>query len=486
MTNDLAALRRVLDRVLVAALWLHVPLITLIAAQRGESVATLAGAAACLAAAITILVATVPEQPMTRPAVGVAAVGMASLILAAARGSVWQVDVHMYYFALLAILASYCDWTVILTAAAAVALHHLALNFLAPALLFTGGADLVRVLLHAAILILETAALTYMAWQVTHLFAATSSSLLQAEAARDSARMAQAEQVRIRAESEATRRETMALVASQLEAELSTAINGITAATQAMRTTAGDLTAGAERAAGETESLSGDAVRTSGFVQTGAVAVEELSASIHEIALQIAIAAVAAQRANEQTHATGQSIHTLSSEAIRIGEIVNLINGIASQTNLLALNATIEASRAGDAGKGFAIVANEVKALAAQTSSATNQIRTQVEALQAGAALAVNAIDKIADTVRSMSSITSAVAAATEQQQAATAELTRSTQSAASHVDAMSSSLATLSAAAAQSHASAGRVAQDGAEIEHEAVRLKSATTSLIAQLRAA
>ena len=486
MTHDLAPVRRILDRVLVIALWLHVLAIAGIAWQLHGAAITLAATAASLAAAVTFLWATVEGAPMTRAAIGIAAIGMVSLMLAAARGSAWQVDVHMYYFAMLAILAAYCDWVVILAAACTIAVHHLALNFIAPALLFPGGADLARVLLHAVIVVFETAALVWMALWVGRLFAAANGSLALAERARDETRAAQAEQVRLQAEAEATRRRTMADVAARLESELRTAVTALTTTAQALRARAGRMASDAERAAAETQMLSDDASLTSRDVQTSAVAVEQLSASVQEITRQIGGAAETARQANEQTGEITQVMQSLSGEAARIGDVVNLINDIAAQTNLLALNATIEAARAGDAGRGFAVVASEVKALASQTANATQQIRTQIEALQAGTATAVAAIGGIAATIGGMNSATNAIAAAAEQQHAATAEIARSVQSASHRVDRMSRGMATVTSVAADTGASADAVVQDVSQLEASASGLNDATVSLIAQLRAA
>ncbi|MBU6498397.1 MAG: hypothetical protein KGQ40_07700, partial [Rhodospirillales bacterium] len=398
----------------------------------------------------------------------------------------WQVDIHMYYFAMLAILAAYCDWVVILAAAGAIALHHLTLNFLAPALVFPDGANLARVLLHAVIVVFETGALAWMALQIGRLFTAVTGSLAEAERARDETRAAQAEQARLQAEAAATRMRTMSDVASRLEAELRSAIDGMGAAAQALRVRAGQMADAAERAATETRMLSESANQTGGDVQTGAVAVEELSVSIQEITRQITGAAQTARQADEQARETGLVMQSLSGEAARIGEVVNLINEIAAQTNLLALNATIEAARAGDAGKGFAVVASEVKSLAAQTAHATQQIRTQIEALQSGTATAVAAIAAITTTIGGMSGTSDAVAAAAEEQHAATAEIARSVQSAANRVDGMSRGIAAVTGVAADTSASAASVAQDVSIVEAAAAGLNEATITLIARLRAA
>jgi PAS domain S-box-containing protein len=166
METGLSRQQRALDRLFVPGLWLHVPLIGVVAAALSGPAMVLAGTAGGLAAAVTVLWLKAPEAPATRTLISVVAVGMVSLLLAATHGSGWQIDVHMYYFAMLAMLGAYCDITMILVAAGVIAVHHLTLNFLAPALVFPDGTDLARVLVHAAIVLVETGALAWMCLEV--------------------------------------------------------------------------------------------------------------------------------------------------------------------------------------------------------------------------------------------------------------------------------------------------------------------------------
>ncbi|MEH6405384.1 MAG: methyl-accepting chemotaxis protein [Sneathiella sp.] len=98
-------------------------------------------------------------------------------------------------------------------------------------------------------------------------------------------------------------------------------------------------------------------------------------------------------------------VESLVQASQKIGDVVSLINDIASQTNLLALIATIEAARAGDAEKGFAVVASEVKNLASQTAKATEDIANQISSIQGATGEAVSVIEEIASTVGKINEI---------------------------------------------------------------------------------
>jgi methyl-accepting chemotaxis protein len=166
METGLLRQQRSLNKFFIPGLWLHIPLISVVAASLSGPAVVLGVTAAALAAAVTFVWAKAPSARTTRVLISIAAIGMVSLLLAAARGSAWQIDVHMYYFAMLAMLAAYCDIWMILFATAMIAVHHLTLNFLAPALVFPGGMDVARVLLHALIVVAESAALSWSCLEV--------------------------------------------------------------------------------------------------------------------------------------------------------------------------------------------------------------------------------------------------------------------------------------------------------------------------------
>ena len=145
---------------------------------------------------------------------------------------------------------------------------------------------------------------------------------------------------------------------------------------------------------------------------------------------------------------TNETVQGLAVAAHKIGEVIGLINDIASQTNLLALNATIEAARAGEAGKGFAVVASEVKSLASQTAKATEEISAQITAIQAETQQVVGNIQSIRTTIMEVNEISSSIAAAVEEQGAATQEIASSVQKAASGTNQVSQNITGVTAAA--------------------------------------
>jgi methyl-accepting chemotaxis protein len=160
-------------------------------------------------------------------------------------------------------------------------------------------------------------------------------------------------------------------------------------------------------------------------VNSVATAIEEMSVSLNEVSKSSGQAATIANKAAKSASNTAAIVDKLGESAQEIGKVVDMIKGIAAQTNLLALNATIEAASAGEAGKGFAVVANEVKELAKQTASATEDIRAQVAGMQGNTQQAVKAIDEIVQIINEINSISGNIAAAVEEQTATTNEISK-------------------------------------------------------------
>jgi methyl-accepting chemotaxis protein len=160
-------------------------------------------------------------------------------------------------------------------------------------------------------------------------------------------------------------------------------------------------------------------------VNSVATAIEEMSVSLNEVSKSSGQAATVASKAAQSANNTAAIVDKLGESAQEIGKVVDMIKGIAAQTNLLALNATIEAASAGEAGKGFAVVANEVKELAKQTASATEDIRAQVAGMQGNTQQAVKAIDEIVQIINEINNISGNIAAAVEEQTATTNEISK-------------------------------------------------------------
>jgi methyl-accepting chemotaxis protein len=255
----------------------------------------------------------------------------------------------------------------------------------------------------------------------------------------------------------------------------------------------GDMNGSAEAMAGVAEdtnrrssAVAAAAGQASSNVQTVASATEELSASISEISRHVSQSAKIAGQAVEQANQTNNQVEQLSEAAQKIGDVVKLINDIAGQTNLLALNATIEAARAGDAGKGFAVVASEVKSLATQTAKATEDIASQIGAIQTATQGSVLAIQAIAKTIAEINEIAATVAAAVEEQGAATQEIARNVQQAATGTGEVTSNIGGVTEAAAKTGDAAQNVRASAAELARQSEVLRGEVDRFLAAVKAA
>ena len=285
---------------------------------------------------------------------------------------------------------------------------------------------------------------------------------------------------------EEEKRETTLRMADELESGVKGVVDSVASATTEMDATAKSMSTTAEQTSQQANTVASAAEQTSGNIQTVASAAEELSASIQEISRQVTQASDTAGSATKQAQRTNETVKGLASNAQKIGEVVNLINDIAEQTNLLALNATIEAARAGEAGKGFAVVASEVKSLANQTAKATDEIGQQIDAMQTVSRDTAEAIGTVVEAIEKINDVVAGIASAVEEQNSVTADIARNAQDVAKGSNEITQSIGGVSQAAAGSSEAAGQMTDVVSELSTQSEALRGELDRFLASLRAA
>jgi methyl-accepting chemotaxis protein len=294
------------------------------------------------------------------------------------------------------------------------------------------------------------------------------------------------DQERERNASAAARQRIVEACVGDFEGTIRETLRHLGGASDEMRSTSSQLSDVSRQTNARVETAQQASNDASMSVESVASAAEELSASIGDISRQAAHAAGIASRAVDQARQTDGTVQGLAQSAIRIGEVVGLINSIAAQTNLLALNATIEAARAGEAGRGFAVVASEVKTLASQTAKATDDISEQVAGIQRVANEAISAIKGIGGIISEVNEVATAIAAAVQQQGAATQEITRSTQYASRGTRNVSDNITGVKSDADSAAAAADNVKRASETLDKESKHLGGQVNDFLRKIRAA
>ncbi|HYD65034.1 methyl-accepting chemotaxis protein [Azospirillum sp.] len=483
--DELERLRRQTSAFFVAALWAHVPFVLLTGLLNGTAGWGAEVAAAVLAAVVTMAWRLDATGATTRYLVAVAMVGVVSLLVYRAAGP-WQIDLHMYFFAAFAMLAAYCCWRTILVAAVATALHHLVLNFVFPYAVFPDGASFARVVLHAVIVVVECGVLTWLVVQLERAFARTAEAAADLRAAAQRVEHEAAERLRAEAAAQAQRQTALLEAANSFQSRLEGSVVELDESTQSLRTHTREVVDVVQRAGGRMSAVATVSGDTSTSMQSAAAAAEQLARSISGISGEVARSAQMATAAVAEAGSTDQKVAGLAEAAHRIGEVVELINSIASQTNLLALNATIEAARAGEAGKGFAVVASEVKNLANQTAKATEDITQQITAIQDATGETVQAIRSIGDRIKEIDRIAANLAGAVHEQDTTTREITRMVTQAAGGTQSMSADIGEVSQAVGSAASAAATVLGTADTVAGKSHTLRLEITRFLEQLRSA
>jgi methyl-accepting chemotaxis protein len=292
---------------------------------------------------------------------------------------------------------------------------------------------------------------------------------------------AEAERAAIRDQEQ--RRGVIEAAISTFRPQMESLLNSVSESAAAMHSTATTLFGSSQQTSQRADGAVQAFHEASTNVATAAVAAEELSNSISEISRQLVHTTDVVRLATSEAQATDSEIAGLAAGAQKIGDVVKLIRDIAEQTNLLALNATIEAARAGEAGKGFAVVASEVKSLAVQTAKATEDIADHILGVQNSTSSAVEAIRRIAKRMQEINQYTSAVAASVEEQNASTGEISHNVARAADGTSHVVAVLGEVAGATTETRSSAEIVLGASETVETAVSNLRSKVEGFLAKV---
>ena len=269
------------------------------------------------------------------------------------------------------------------------------------------------------------------------------------------------------------------------QSAVSTTVGIVSGAAGEMKGTAQGLAANAETMHAQSLTVAKASEEAAGNAQSVAAGAEELSASIAEIGRQVDESAKVTELVSEEVGRASEAVGKLVDAAAKIDKVIAFIREVAEQTNLLALNATIEAARAGDAGRGFSVVAQEVKTLASQVAKATSEITEQVVAMQDASRQTAASIDGISGRMNTVNEVSTAIASAVQEQSAATAEISGSVQQSAAGTQAVSSNIAGIKETSEKTGDASKEVLQSAEYLASEAESLNGRVNEFLRQLEA-
>ena len=430
-----------------------------------------------------------------------------ALLVSLLAGHPWQMDGHMYFFVALAALTLLCDWRPLVLASALIAVHHLLLAGTVPDLAFSGSNTFARVAIHAVAVVLQCAVLGYLTVRLRRLM------IEQTRASIDSARLADEADDRRReveaaivalhaaedlaalerrrregaeADADARRRAEMLALTDSFRASVTQTVAAVGHASGDLAESARTMTDLARRGSAQIMATAATAVQSSESASTLAHRIEDLSLSITAIAASVDQQAQLSGDTRHLSAAGNRAVRTLGERTDSITGFADSISEIAGRTNLLALNATIEAARAGEVGRGFTVVAHEVKSLAGQTAGATGEIRTLAGSMRDSADVARGSLDGVAAMIGELAEAADAIRLAVDRQRDTAAVIHAAALETAAGATDITDRIAVVADAAGKTEILSARVSGAATDLSNAAGVLQAATDQFLRQLTAA